>query len=148
VLHSHRVPTVEEARKLLGVPHQDSESEEEVLTDFVSGLPSTDPPPPVPALHGLESHPPPTYGGPHPPPATLAPTSIPPVATPPTTVPLAAAAAAVPVLTNEAPPEYSLHAKGGPLPSKAGLAVQIQIDGKLVPGTVMEDVSQHICMLC
>ena len=51
-------------------------------------------------------------------------------------------AAAMPVPSNEAPPDYSLHAKEGPLPAKAGLAVQIQIDGKLVPGTVMEDVSE------
>lgn len=43
---------------------------------------------------------------------------------------------------NDAPPDYSLHApKGdGHLGKKAGMAVQIQIDGKLVPGTVMEDV--------
>ncbi len=56
--------------------------------------------------------------------------------------------AAVPVPVNEAPPDYFLHApKQPPLTGKAGLAVQIQMDGRLVPGTVMEDV-RYLCFVC
>ena len=45
------------------------------------------------------------------------------------------------VIPTEKPPDYSLHApSGGDHPGKAGMAVHIQIDGRLVPGTIMEDV--------
>lgn len=108
---------------------EDSESDDEVLTGVVSGR-APAPPPPNPQLHDLESLLPPFYSSTHP--ATLTPTPL------PSGIPMTAA---MPFPTNEAPPDYSLHAKEAPLPSKAGLAVQIQIDGKLVPGTVMEDVS-------
>lgn len=111
---------------------QDSESEEEVLTGTLSGVRGPPPPPINPQPQDLES-PPPCYSVPRP--ATLTPTPF------TSDVPMAAAAAMPIPVSHEAPPDYSLHAKE-PLPTgKAGLAVQIQIDGKLVPGTVMEDVS-------
>lgn len=106
---------------------------------------AVNPPPP----HDSES-PPPSYSDPQP--ATLIPTpfteyvSAP--ALPHTHVAMAAVMPraepprAVPVPATEAPPDYFLHEpKSGPPAGKAGLAVQIQMDGKLVPGTVMEDVS-------
>ena len=53
-----------------------------------------------------------------------------------------------PVPASEAPPDYYLHTpKSDALPAKAGLAVHIQMDGRLVPGTVMEDVSTAVIII-
>lgn len=117
----------EEGEQLLG--GRDSESEEEVLTGTVSGVGGAAPIRNNSQQQDLEG-PPPCYNAPHP--ATLAPTPF------TSDVPMAAA---LPIPSHEAPPDYSLHAKEALPTGKAGLAVQIQIDGKLVPGTVMEDVS-------
>ena len=92
-----------------------------------------------PPLHEPTDGPPPLYSAPQP--ATLAPTPLGATAPHPPTLP-----PAVPVPVDEAPPDYfQLPPKAGAVPSgKAGLAVQIQMDGRLVPGTVMEDVSSSL----
>lgn len=101
----------------------------------MTGGPAAPPPNPPPQPH---TDPPPSYSTPQP--ATLTPTTFTEHQHPQSShshVPLAGP------VTNEAPPDYFLHDPGkeGPPLGKAGLAVQIQMDGRLVPGTVMEDVS-------
>lgn len=113
---------------------RESDSDDDVL--FTSGGPPPIPPQP-------QETPPPSYNTPQAQAATLIPTPFtehPSISQPPFPFPQATPVP-VPVPINESPPDYFLHApKEAPLGAKAGLAVQIQIDGKLVPGTVMEDV--------
>ena len=124
----------EEGAKLLG--HQsESEEEEEVLfhTSATQATPPSQPP------QAQNDDPPPSYTAPQAlqqQPATITPTPFTDYQRP------QAMPTAVPVPTDEAPPDYFTHeAKSVPRAGKPGLAVQIQIDGRLVPGTVMEDVS-------
>lgn len=139
----------EEGQSLLGVhPLEDSDDDEVMI---LSRGPVNPPPPNEP------EGPPPSYSDPQQP-ATLTPTPFTQYvsAAPHAHVAMATATPrragaepprAVPVSATEAPPDYFLHEpKGNPPAGKAGLAVQIQIDGKLVPGTVMEDVSDS-CFL-
>ena len=99
--------------------------------------------------------PPPSYNNQQP--ATLAPITLSSRQPPPSSphrnppphgvpsFPVTASAAGAPALS-EKPPDYSLHPpQDGNYPGKAGMAVHIQIDGRLVPGTIMEDV-RYVCV--
>ena len=140
----------EEVRRLLSNQPMDEDTEEEdesllFVSSSVNGaLPSSSTgqaiPPPSP---------PPSYSSPHSATPMPAMPTEPPRPLEPRThdIPLTLGGATVeaaPISANEAPPEYTLHA---PCPEgekktikKTGMLVDIQIDGKLVPGTVMEDV--------
>ncbi len=129
--HSHLFSPTEEGQTLLG--GQESDSDDEVLmtggTADLSG---------ASRQQEVLQYPPPSYSAPQQ--ATLTPTPL------TSNVPMAAATPHLPLPpADEPPPDYFLHEPKDPhLAGKAGLAVQIQIDGKLVPGTVMEDVSGFI----
>jgi len=146
----------EEGQRLLSSQAQEESEDEEVLFNAPIGertTPSSVPP----ASSGPGSvsvEPPPSYSN-NQQPATLAPITLSsqpsnPPRNPPHGVPsfpMTTAAAGASAL-NEKPPDYSLHPpQGGNYPGKAGMAVHIQIDGRLVPGTIMEDVRLFSALL-
>ncbi len=143
-----------EGERLLSRQDDSSDDDEEVLFNSPAssaGVPAASSPS-VSSRPSEAEGPPPTYSNQLP--ATLNSISlvhqpsIPTRSNPPHEVPsfpqhsgsASVGAAPTPSLS-EKPPDYSLHASNGEnYAGKAGMAVHIQMDGRLVPGTIMEDV--------
>ncbi len=130
--------TAEESRRLLGVVDQDQDSEEETVYEMppTASLPPTAPPPTAPLspapLYSDPTMPATLATGPTFPQTSVWPSTLPP---PPDYTPDYTMHSAAPMV----PPKYT------PMAGTA-LPVNIQMDGRLVPATLMQDV--RILLFC